>query len=107
MDKMSKGTKKSATKSEISRYQQSSNCANIMGPLSFEDECVKKIDKDIYKKWSNVPVLKDKYDVSESEIKKAENDLRSDAIKRDILANKADNEIESEAKKYYREIELK
>lgn len=107
MDKINKGIKKSATKSEISRYQQSSNCANVMGPLAFEEECVKKIDKDIYKKSSNISALKNKYGTSESEIKEAENDLRSDIIKRDILANKADNEIENEAKKYYRDVEIK
>lgn len=107
MDKLSKGIKKSATKSEISRYQQSSNCANVMGPLAFEEECVKKIDKDTYKKSSNISVLKNKYGVSENEIKEAENDLRSDIIKRDMLANKVNKEIENESKKYYNEVEIK
>lgn len=37
IDKISKETKKSATKSEISRYQQHSNCTNVIGPLAFEE----------------------------------------------------------------------
>lgn len=107
MDKLSKGTKKSITKSEISRYQQASDCVGIIGPLAFEEECVKKMDKDIYKKSSNVSVLKNKYDVPEREIKDAEDDLRADITKRDMLANKVNKEIENESKKYYSEVEIK
>ncbi len=107
IDKMKGDTNESVTESEKLRYQQISDCASTLVPLVYEEECVEKINKDIYKKLSNILALKNKSGISESEIKKAADDLDDSIKKRYILAYKANKETETESKKYYDETYVK